>query len=52
MPPVLAVTANAMTHQISDYLAQGFSAVVAKPLRAEELASALTAAVQPADLAS
>jgi CheY-like chemotaxis protein len=52
MPPVLAVTANAMTHQISDYLAQGFSAVVAKPLRAEELASALTAAVQTADLAS
>jgi hypothetical protein len=32
-----------MTHQVQDYLAQGFAAVVAKPLRPERLAEALWA---------
>jgi PAS domain S-box-containing protein len=40
-PAVIAVTANAMTHQVREYLAQGFAAVVAKPLRMEDLAQAL-----------
>ncbi|NJS38963.1 MAG: PAS domain-containing protein [Rhodobacteraceae bacterium] len=51
-PYAIAVTANAMTHQVQDYLAQGFAAVVAKPLRPERLAEALwashTAAKNPA----
>ena len=42
-PHAIAVTANAMTHQVQDYLAQGFAAVVAKPLRPERLAEALWA---------
>jgi CheY-like chemotaxis protein len=48
LPPALAVTANAMTHQISDYLDRGFAAVVPKPLRAEDLARALSACTSPA----
>jgi PAS domain S-box-containing protein len=40
-PYAIAVTANAMTHQVQDYLAQGFATVVAKPLRPERLAEAL-----------
>jgi CheY-like chemotaxis protein len=32
--PVLAVTANVMTHQVREYLAAGMDAVVAKPLQA------------------
>jgi PAS domain S-box-containing protein len=45
LPPVLAVTANAMTHQLADYLSHGFAAVVPKPLRPEDLAQALAASV-------
>jgi len=42
MPPkVVAVTANAMTHQVQDYLGLGFVAVVVKPLRIDRLAEAL-----------
>ncbi|WP_136644630.1 PAS domain S-box protein [Tabrizicola sp. YIM 78059] len=45
-PPVaLAVTANAMTHQVQDYRAKGFAGVVAKPLQPEDLARALIAAL-------
>lgn len=47
MPPALAVTANAMTHQIADYIDKGFAGVVPKPLRAEELACALAACLTP-----
>jgi CheY-like chemotaxis protein len=52
MPPALAVTANAMTHQQSDYLKRGFFAVVPKPLRADDLARALARCITPADVAS
>jgi CheY-like chemotaxis protein len=41
MPPAVAVTANVMTHQVNDYLGQGFTAVVAKPIRLEMLGHAL-----------
>jgi CheY-like chemotaxis protein len=47
VPPALAVTANAMTHQLADYLGQGFAAVVPKPLRAEDLGRALAAVIRP-----
>jgi CheY-like chemotaxis protein len=50
-PPALAVTANAMTHQLADYLAQGFVAVVPKPLRPEELADALAVCAARMDTA-
>jgi PAS domain S-box-containing protein len=40
-PPAIAVTANVMTHQVEDYLAYGFTAVVAKPIRMEMLGQAL-----------
>jgi signal transduction histidine kinase/ActR/RegA family two-component response regulator len=48
MPRVLAVTANAMTHQVESYLAQGFDGVVAKPLRPEDLDRAIRAVLAPA----
>jgi PAS domain S-box-containing protein len=40
-PKTVAVTANAMTHQVNDYLDQGFTAVVAKPIRMDMLGKAL-----------
>ena len=43
-PPAIAVTANAMTHQVAEYLAQGFAACVPKPISLETLARALIAA--------
>ncbi|WP_127103914.1 PAS domain S-box protein [Pararhodobacter zhoushanensis] len=43
--PALAVTANAMQHQIDEYLAAGFTGHVAKPFRRETLTRALTLAV-------
>jgi PAS domain S-box-containing protein len=40
-PPAIAVTANAMTHQIEEYLARGFAACVSKPISLDLLARAL-----------
>jgi PAS domain S-box-containing protein len=42
--PAIAVTAHAYAHQIESYLAAGFIAHVAKPLRPEHLRAALDAA--------
>ncbi|MCB1390912.1 MAG: PAS domain S-box protein [Rhodobacteraceae bacterium] len=42
--PALAVTANAMAHQIEEYRAAGFDGHVAKPFRKHTLAAALDAA--------
>ncbi|MFN3936367.1 MAG: PAS domain S-box protein [Gemmobacter sp.] len=36
-PPAIAVTANAMKHQIDQYLAEGFDGFVPKPFRREHL---------------
>jgi PAS domain S-box-containing protein len=41
--PAIAVTANAMTHQVEEYLSAGFAAFVAKPIRLDRLADALIA---------
>ncbi len=38
VPPALAVTANAMAHQVAEYLQAGFAAHLAKPVRRAELA--------------
>jgi CheY-like chemotaxis protein len=35
--PSVAVTANAMTHQIEEFIAAGFDAHLAKPIKREEL---------------
>ncbi|MGY6412254.1 MAG: PAS domain S-box protein [Alkalilacustris sp.] len=39
--PAVAITANAMAHQVADYFAAGFAAHVGKPFRREDLAVAL-----------
>lgn len=39
--PAIAVTANAMAHQIEEYIAAGFAGHVAKPFRKQTLAQAL-----------
>ncbi|MGP6089550.1 ATP-binding protein [Antarctobacter jejuensis] len=39
--PIIALTANAMTHQVSSYLRQGIDAHVAKPVKREELVAAM-----------
>lgn len=41
--PIIAVTANAMSHQVAEYLANGFDACVAKPFRREDLVGAISA---------
>lgn len=43
MPPALAVSANAMTHQVAEYIAAGFSAHVAKPFKRDDLEASLSA---------
>ncbi|MFN3261705.1 MAG: PAS domain S-box protein [Pikeienuella sp.] len=44
--PAIAVTANAMTHQVEEYLARGFDAHVAKPIQGEALFGAISACIQ------
>ncbi len=39
--PIIALTANAMTHEVSDYSRHGIDAHVSKPVRREELAQAM-----------
>lgn len=46
--PVIAMTANVMDHQVRAYMAQGFDAVLAKPLRPETLLEAVRNVVTPA----
>jgi len=43
--PIIAVTANAMIHQIEDYMASGMDDVVTKPLEARRLFEALEQAL-------
>jgi signal transduction histidine kinase/AmiR/NasT family two-component response regulator len=46
--PILALTANAMTHQVAEYMASGMDGVVAKPINAAELFTAIEAALADA----
>jgi CheY-like chemotaxis protein len=41
--PILALTANAMSHQIAEYVAAGMDGLIPKPIRVEELFAALQA---------
>jgi CheY-like chemotaxis protein len=43
--PIVALTANAMTHQVDEYLAAGMDGFVAKPIEVERLFAALEAAL-------
>lgn len=45
--PILALTANAMSHQIAEYLAAGMDGHVGKPIEIGRLYAALAAAVEP-----
>ena len=45
--PIVALTANAMSHQIEQYVAAGMDGHVAKPIQAAELFAALTRAAVP-----
>jgi PAS domain S-box-containing protein len=45
--PIIALTANAMTHQRAEYLASGMDEVVAKPINVAELVAAMNAVLQP-----
>jgi CheY-like chemotaxis protein len=44
--PIIALTANAMAHQIAEYVAAGMDSHVAKPIDARKLFQALEAAFQ------
>jgi CheY-like chemotaxis protein len=43
--PIIALSANAMTHQVQEYLAAGLDAHVAKPIELPKLQAALEAAL-------
>jgi signal transduction histidine kinase/ActR/RegA family two-component response regulator len=43
--PIIAVTANAMAHQVAEYLAGGMDAVVAKPIEVQALLETLARVV-------
>jgi signal transduction histidine kinase/ActR/RegA family two-component response regulator len=45
--PIIALTANAMSHQVEQYIAAGMDGHVAKPIQAAELFEALTRAAVP-----
>jgi signal transduction histidine kinase/CheY-like chemotaxis protein len=45
--PILAVTANAMTHQVAQYKAAGMDGLVAKPIQIADLFSAIETALTP-----
>jgi PAS domain S-box-containing protein len=45
--PILALTANAMPHQIAECLASGIDALVAKPIDVRALMTAIQVALQP-----
>jgi signal transduction histidine kinase/AmiR/NasT family two-component response regulator len=50
--PILALTANAMPHQVADYMAAGMDGHIAKPIEALRLFEALQAAVDADNVVS
>jgi CheY-like chemotaxis protein len=44
--PIIALTANAMTHQLDAYRAAGMDGVVAKPINIADLFAALSAVME------
>ena len=49
--PIIALTANAMSHQVAEYLAAGMDTVVPKPIEVARLYAALEAVLSGADAA-
>jgi CheY-like chemotaxis protein/anti-sigma regulatory factor (Ser/Thr protein kinase) len=47
--PIVALTANAMAHQVTDYTAAGMDGVIAKPIHVEELFAGIEAALDLLD---
>lgn len=45
--PIVALTANAMTHQVEEYLAAGMDAHIAKPIQIEQLLGVLANCTNP-----
>ena len=45
--PILALTANAMSHQVAEYLAAGADGHVSKPIDARQLFDAIDGAMRP-----
>ena len=48
MPPVIAMTANIMAHQVESYIEAGFMDTLAKPLRQDVLVQAVSDAISEA----
>ena len=46
--PIVALTANAMSHQIDEYMQSGMDALVAKPIEAQRLYEAVQRALEGA----
>lgn len=46
--PAIAITANALTHQVADYLANGFDGHVAKPIQGDALFNEIAACLDRA----
>ena len=44
--PIIALTANAMAHQITEYLRAGMDCVVAKPIKVQELLNAIAGVLE------
>jgi PAS domain S-box-containing protein len=47
--PIIALTANAMAHQVAEYTQAGMDGFVAKPVRIESLFEAIEKAISPGD---
>ena len=47
--PIIALTANVMAHQVAEYLEAGMTRVVAKPIDASALLSAMEACLEPGE---
>ena len=45
--PIIALTANAMAHQVAEYMAAGMDGFVAKPIEVSRLFTALQAVLEP-----
>jgi len=46
--PIVALTANALTHQVAEYMAVGMDALVAKPIEIAKLCEAISAVLSAA----
>ena len=50
MTPILALSANVMSHQVAEYLAAGMTGFIPKPIEGAKLIAAIEAALSADDL--